>query len=120
MREIKFRAWDRKVMHTDNVCIIGGDVALDTGELDWDFDFKFGLIGMQFTGRKDLEGTDIFQGDILIDASQGSIWVVGFSYRGFLVAHDPEDPEDFVFLDDLDFIVHGNIYENPELLEKSE
>ncbi|MDA3966647.1 YopX family protein [Helicobacter sp. WB40] len=67
-----------------------------------------------FTGLKDKNGNDIYEGDILQD-SKGNINVVSFSYdSGFIVFEDSCLHE--LNLKSLEVI--GNIHKNPELLDK--
>ena len=69
----------------------------------------------QYVGRKDNNGVEIYERDILLDENK-LLWVVDF-YNGFFRARNPKDELDFVLLDDYDFQIIGNVYENPELLK---
>jgi len=129
MREIKFRAWafDDDFMIDD--AYSGDDFVFsaDGGKVEL-LEAKFDQIDqavsgygkcnhsiMQYTGLKDKNGVEACECDILKCAA-GLYWVVKF-INGCFCACDPNEDENFVFLDDYDFEVIGNIYENPELLE---
>ncbi|HFJ9344255.1 TPA: YopX family protein [Bacillus mobilis] len=127
MREIKFRAWVLK------------DEALDglmekTMEYDVEsfhdplYEYKRGnIILMQYTGLKDKNGKEIYEGDIVEhkDYSAGAIIFGGNQptcksvirwkdyYNGYHLAGlgNPFKGEELEKI--------GNIYENPELLEES-
>ncbi len=71
----------------------------------------------QFAGLADTNDIEVYEGDMLKDAQNGFIWEVAFDERGCFVARDPSDHCGFVFFDDYDFEVIGNIYENPELVD---
>lgn len=62
MREIKFRAWDGKVMRYDNILIDGSNGHVIGSP-----------ILMQFTGLKDREGKEIWEGDVLSSCPIGYI-----------------------------------------------
>ncbi len=118
MREIKFRVWDKEKERLLLVDIEG----MDSGSMnvkDWDdviypFD-EDDCILMQYTGLKDKNGKEIYEGDI-ITIYEGEIMAeVKFKNGAFCYFYDNE--HDFTdFGNDAEII--GNIYENPELLEK--
>ncbi len=69
----------------------------------------------QFTGRKDKNGKEIYEGDIF--KAPHDFGPGGFSVRTASVAFHPEDGYQWNYwkLDELEII--GNIHENPELLD---
>jgi uncharacterized phage protein (TIGR01671 family) len=128
MREIKFRAWDGKQMRVVRLERIrqayDGDLSFTDGEIDHgeyhDLD-HFPL--MQFTGRQDSKGRDIYEGDIVVGK-----WKTPFmddlEVKPSRVAWNDFGPgwmvhgyagESFTRFRDLEVV--GNIHETPELLK---
>ena len=144
MRQIKFRAWDSnqgKMWSHEDL-----DNSDKDGVILWGFLMaakESGFTLMQFTGLYDKEGKAIYEGDIvaskynggsrigeIIDGSQGVIRIgaapdmtinceeYSLSYFGVWadvkLGTNIEDRCDFD-----SWVVIGNIYQNPELLEQS-
>lgn len=133
-----FRAWDKVNEEMLNVDII--DLFLEEIRVLKDdgtvFAMKFRNIElMQSTGLKDRNGVEIYEGDILLNTASENQedwkkWRVHYADGRFLIDYKqiPKDKrkrknleledlcEDNVWLYGLEVI--GNIYENPELLEK--
>ncbi|WHM19863.1 YopX family protein [Bacillus subtilis] len=131
MREIKFRFWD-----------IVWKKMLTHGDL-WDAPFNELFIStpdqrpyniMQYTGLKDKNGREIYEGDILQISNKENkdyhmevLWTgQGFGYRiirnetkrsGYIVGHHSE--RGLNFYNGASEVI-GNIYEDPELLEGAE
>ena len=112
MREIKFRAWHKSWGLMANEIGIGdieaNIIVGNTGDtLDIPEEYS-NLVFMQYTGLKDMNGNEIYEGDI---AHNGGVVVFGDGCFLLKTAGD------------LDMLVRyrmeviGNIYENPELLE---
>lgn len=127
MRIVKFRVWNdllKNYLPDDSVCILpNGDIVLYNlaamiAAYKRPSDMLEGEnIVEQFTGLKDKNGTEIYEGDILIDDTGEPIeyWVVKFSDGGF-VGECAGVAEPLFELTNLE--IAGNIHKNPELLEE--
>ena len=124
-REIKFRVFDKKIgkifkahdlrfTAEEAIYEVCHDTIRDDGGKHWEFtDFKE-VVLMQYTGLKDKNGKEIYEGDIVTDGV-GKFKIV---YDLKLAGYQPycifrDDPENYCE-------VIGNIYENPELTQSSE
>lgn len=143
-REIRFRAWDKKwgVMFDNDIMLNGGrelvkfakrnspipEVQNAHGGLLLPTDDE-NMIFMQYTGLKDKNGKEIYEGDITQGENSLQVvkWVESSAKFGVKVIKS-----DFVLLRGCTFPIQqyvkdgtlqcvfeviGNIYENPELLE---
>ena len=127
MREIKFRAWDEqnKIMHNEVEFIRSGTEGndwilfksdkqkLECGNVLNNPYFQQQIKVMQYTGLKDKNGKEIYEGDIVKGNYLRGIGVVEWNkyFCKFDISHRMNiSPSD-------EFEVIGNIYENPELLE---
>ena len=122
MRELKFRAWDKKAKEWLNIetvmvyldGLLAQNINMDIYQID-----RNNVELMQYTGLLDKQGKEIYEGDIVkghdslepvrihgkVDFNDASFCIVsgiGSFYRWM----------------DYDIEVIGNIYENSELLEK--
>lgn len=116
MREIKFRAWigsHNRFADTVAVYNDGGWLA-KIGEIGG-YDENDGGILEQFTGLKDKNGKDIYEGDIL-KCEYGFMWRVEFSNGAFQL--DDGFGGSYVICGHDEKVV-GNIHENPELLDNA-
>lgn len=128
-REIKFRVWDselREMLTPNQVRVYNNLFEIDSGK-DWvepaDYD-RFSL--MQYTGLKDKNEKEIYDGDIL-SVCNGSVnstpWidkpyaVEYFINKGWGLPMFCWDKEGENIMDKTHWCeIIGNIYENPELL----
>ena len=139
MREIKFRVLiDREMYYQDKYEAYGDNLSsIDicketitiTSFYNYEDVYRFEneeVKLMQYTGVKDKNGKEIYEGDIvLIKLDETSTWyktVVGFKKGAFIA--NLIDKEDYVYIfhhgfTDDDFEIIGNVYENKNLLEEN-
>ena len=116
-REIKFRAWDKKRSIMDfgyfTPSDFWGDGQMHESPIK-DFEPE-DFVWMQYTGLKDKNGKEIYEGDVIEDSIGNT--VVIFKDGAFRI-----DIAFYPTLGDYNYScsVLGNIYENPELLTPSE
>lgn len=126
MREIKFRAWVKEKKAIFEVILIDYVTKKVTyllervGHLLSIRDAKFYDVElMQYTGLKDKNNKEIYEGDILFESFGEKYYKVIFE-NGSFKAEVEGDFEEYSF-DLIDVVaqgyeVVGNIYENPELI----
>lgn len=127
MREIKFRAWLPKAnkmeydIQQDN----------DLGDIITDHNYDNGnYILMQYTGLKDWDEKEVFEGDIiqyLYDGcNENDQYIVEWDEENLQFAFKNTKKEEYMALEDMydcDYGKHsirviGNIYDNPELIKE--
>ena len=126
-REIKFRAWDglnRHMFYPAFLEIESNHVRSWTGAPNGGLGMGYNAILMQYTGLKDKNGKEIYEGDIVETVYTDHKKHKGVIYSqptrlNWSVKHSPFANQDlFVYSrPDCSVEIIGNIYENPELLE---
>lgn len=123
MREIKFRAWDsskdRWVIQSDYIHVdLDGSITYcddDGSETN-----RNDLTLMQYTGLKDKNGVEIYEGDILRYGASKSSGTIADVYIKDIVVEWQSDKAGFNLNADSVadmYEVIGNIHKNPELLK---
>ena len=126
MREIKFRAWDKeneKMMKVSSISLENKEIAVkDFGTYHF---FRIKDIElMQYTGLKDKNGKEIYEGDILFFRDENMKYIVVWQDAAFIIKSIEirKYSEKMCWLDDTEICceIVGNIYENKKLLEENE
>lgn len=119
MREIKFRAWDEESKRMFNIARFDfADHTVYSHLFACEGHLAENLKIMQYTGIKDKNGKEIYEGDIVRHATDEGVYKVIFEDGGFYVKNLFE--YDFQTINEYPLEFIGNIYENPELLEEGE
>ncbi|MED0680351.1 YopX family protein [Aneurinibacillus thermoaerophilus] len=138
MHELKFRFWDE----VNKRFWCGGQEGESIGKETFQTYFKDGALKAvmyqpvsygfkdvddyeerelkqsQYTGRKDKNGREMYEGDI-VNNEDNETAVIVYDSGSFILQY-PDSPLDFDSLfdfQDKELEIIGNIYENPELLE---
>ena len=137
MRDIKFRAWNK---NTEKMYKIG-QITLEKGVWNYEPDsreyigmsipYQPSFILMQYTGLKDKNGKEIYEGDIIYCKKHiGGSWIEDCIEKGYVNFNNGEFglyrkqgyyQSLYKFKEyDYEFEVIGNMHDNPELLAEKE
>jgi uncharacterized phage protein (TIGR01671 family) len=118
MRELKFRFWDKSdkewTTFIPRVEVISNKILEFTGSKYQ----RENITIQQYTGLKDAQGTEIYEGDILkYDIGLGNIYweVIWDSVNGQWKTTKEHGGNIGSWFDN--YLVAGNIFENPELIK---
>ncbi len=136
MKQIKFRAWDKEkkemfsprrleqtpgggIWVKDKNLLLGDGKGCEIAYTDWkNADVEL----MQFTGLKDKNNKEIYEGDIIKPYSEKGmnnkvVGVVIFEKAGFIIKLNERERVSLLVNNQETFEIIGNIHENPELLK---
>ena len=129
MREIKFRAWDKekkRMRHPEILVANNKDLDIwrfydEMNELP-KLPPKRDIVLMQYTGLKDKNGKEIYEGDILrwfVKDLENIGWVVYEEYDTAFSCKVIKPVQNiWVKLNAFDYEIIGDVYRNPELLKE--
>ena len=118
MRDLKFRCYYDNKMHKvrsldfsyKKINLLGADI----------INFEDGKI-MQYTGLKDKNGVEIYEGDI-VKIKSNPLDMIGYIIYdeydlAFELRDDENESQECLWYQEQELEVIGNIYDNPELLK---
>ncbi len=120
-RVIRFRAWDKINKWLDDEFYLGSDGSVydipnkTYNTPNTEIERIDNFILMQYTGLKDKNGVEIFEGDICRYKNDGSYWVGMVRYNHCSYMFSSDRGQNLIYT--LDREVIGNIHEDPELLK---
>ena len=131
MREIKFRAWlkeEKKMVNVETIDFTDKSIQyLEKNEFINAYLLRRMIFDdielMQYTGLKDKNGKEIYEGDILFFRDENMKYIVVWQDTAFIIKSIEirKYSEKMCWLDDTEICceIVGNIYENKNLLEEN-
>lgn len=122
-REIKFRVWCSVIkawMAEDVIAVTGQNRLVDCLGMNKYLDSQYksgGIIIQQFTGLRDKNGKEIYEGDFLRGAEYELPVKVIFSGAAFRLKYSNRELEFHESSEKIEMEIVGNIFENSNLLE---
>jgi uncharacterized phage protein (TIGR01671 family) len=129
MREIKFRAWifqEERMADVLDLEFRHNRIRVDHSDMDGSHAFYSNIgnkkpryILMQYTGLKDNNGKEIYEGDVLHHNyyQEKGIVIWHASQSRWALEYSDKKTQELFPIDSLSFKILGNIYENPELFK---
>ncbi len=120
-RDIKFKVWNKRLARMFRVYTLNFDVDLIQCESESKAGHTFGFIDcclMQYTGLKDKNGKEIYEGDIYQQGDQNIRYKVIFNDCQFVGSQiGNKSLAGLTYFSDCIEVI-GNIYENSDLLDQ--